>query len=160
MAKYRKTPAFKAAQKRWYDKNGLEYHRGWRAPRKAQQASAKRDRYRNSLHHRLQYNAQSRIRKAMKAQGLKKSTRTIKLVGCTLPELQAHIESQFRDGMSWENYGRGGWHVDHIRPCASFDLSDPEQVKQCFHYTNLQPLWETDNLSKSDRWEGELDEAA
>jgi hypothetical protein len=50
--------------------------------------------------------------------------------------------------MSWDNHGKHGWHIDHIRPCASFDFSDPEQQQQCFHYSNLQPLWAGDNLSK------------
>ena len=53
--------------------------------------------------------------------------------------------------MTWENHGIGGWHVDHIRPCADFNLLDPEQQRQCFHFTNLQPLWAWQNLQKSDR---------
>lgn len=59
------------------------------------------------------------------------------------------LEQQFTEGMTWENYGE--WHVDHIRPCVSFDLSIPEQQQECFHYTNLQPLWAKDNLQKSDK---------
>jgi HNH endonuclease. len=55
--------------------------------------------------------------------------------------------------MSWDNYGRDGWHIDHIRPCASFDLTDPEQQRQCFHYTNLQPLWAADNIRKGAKWQ-------
>ena len=53
--------------------------------------------------------------------------------------------------MTWKNYGRNGWHIDHILPCSSFDLTDPEQRRKCFHYTNLQPLWEIDNIRKSDK---------
>lgn len=71
-------------------------------------------------------------------------------VGCTRDELKRHIELQFKDGMTWENYGQ--WHIDHIRPCASFDLLDPEQARQCTHYTNLQPLWAKDNLSKGAKY--------
>ena len=59
-----------------------------------------------------------------------------------------HLEAQFKPGMTWDNYGLKGWHVDHIRPCASFDLRDPEQQRRCFHYTNLQPLWAEENLKK------------
>lgn len=82
-----------------------------------------------------------------------KACKTTRLIGCTVEELRHHLEAQFADGMSWDNYGRNGWHVDHIRPCASFDLTDPEQQRQCFHYTNLQPLWAADNIRKGDKWQ-------
>jgi hypothetical protein len=79
-----------------------------------------------------------------------KSAHTLELLGCTIPELRAHLEAQFRPGMTWENYGPV-WHVDHIRPCASFDLLDPAQQRACFHYTNLQPLFALENLKKGAR---------
>jgi hypothetical protein len=61
-----------------------------------------------------------------------------------------HLESHFTEGMNWDNYGVYGWHMDHIIPCAAFDLTKPEDQSKCFHYTNLQPLWAKDNLSKRD----------
>lgn len=73
-------------------------------------------------------------------------SQTIKLIGCSIEQLKQHLEKQFKLGMSWFNYGK--WHVDHIKPCASFDLTDIEQQKQCFNYTNLQPLWAEENLVK------------
>lgn len=82
---------------------------------------------------------------------------TLNLIGCSLPELKLWLESQFQEGMNWENYGVYGWHIDHCRPCASFDLTDPEQQRQCFNYKNLQPLWAKDNLQKSDKWEAVLE---
>lgn len=81
----------------------------------------------------------------------KNGSRAIDFIGCSIDDLKLHLEKQFVDGMNWENYG--DWHVDHIRPCCSFDLTDPEQQRECFHYTNLQPLWATDNLSKGGRYE-------
>lgn len=78
-----------------------------------------------------------------------KSERTMELVGCTPEELKIHIESQFTEGMTWDKYGKNGFHIDHIRPCASFDFSDPQQQKECFHYTNLRPLWASENGSKN-----------
>ena len=95
----------------------------------------------------------TRLRSRLRHVVANKAGRTKELLGCTIDELLLHLESQFVDGMSWEN--RHLWHVDHIRPCASFDLTDPGQQKECFHYTNLQPLWAKDNLSKSARldWE-------
>ena len=86
-----------------------------------------------------------RIGQALK--GRNKSASTINLLGCTIEELWTHLENQFTEGMTRQNHGK--WHVDHIIPCANFDLTDPEQQKKCFHYTNLQPLWALDNLKKS-----------
>ena len=76
---------------------------------------------------------------------------SIKDLGCTLDELKTHLESKFTNNMSWDNYGRKGWHIDHIIPLSSFDLSKEEDFKKACHYTNLQPLWWTDNLKKSNK---------
>lgn len=73
------------------------------------------------------------------------------LLGCTFAEFRAHIERQFRKGMNWGNYGHKGWHVDHIIPCASFDLSNPDEVRRCFHFSNLRPLWAKANLRKGSK---------
>lgn len=70
------------------------------------------------------------------------------LLGCSIQECREHIEKQFTEGMTWENHAPQGWHIDHIIPCKSFDLTNIEQQKQCFHYSNLQPLWWRDNLNK------------
>lgn len=72
-------------------------------------------------------------------------------LGCTIPELMAHLERRFLPGMTWANWSRHGWHIDHIKPLASFDLTDREQFLAACHYTNLQPLWAVDNLRKGDR---------
>jgi len=79
----------------------------------------------------------------------KKCDSTLKLLGCSLEKFLIYMENQFVKGMNWDNYGK--WHIDHIIPCASFDLNDPEQQKKCFHYTNLQPLWAEDNMKKGDK---------
>jgi|LakMenE01Jun11ns_1017448.scaffolds.fasta_scaffold9752060_1 hypothetical protein len=80
-----------------------------------------------------------------------KSAKTLELLGCTVEQLQTFLEAEFTEGMTWENYGE--WHIDHLRPCASFNLADPEEQKKCFHWTNLQPLWALDNIRKGDKWE-------
>lgn len=82
---------------------------------------------------------------------LKKSRATLALVGCTVDQLKLYLQSKWSPGMSWANYGRTGWHMDHIIPCCAFDLTDPKQQVKCFHYTNLQPLWAADNLHKSSK---------
>jgi hypothetical protein len=75
-----------------------------------------------------------------------KSKHTMQLLGCSIDFLKQHLSSKFTSGMSWSNYGK--WHIDHIKPCAKFDLSKEEEQRKCFHYTNLQPLWAKDNLRK------------
>ena len=77
-----------------------------------------------------------------------KQESVLDLVGCSKDHLKKHLEDQFLDGMTWDNYGLHGWHIDHIKPCAAFELSDLDQQIECFHYTNLQPLWAKDNLRK------------
>ena len=124
----------------WYKKNQKKIQVG--------QTILRRNKRRNNLQYRLACNLRNRLNKALK--NLTKSESTKKLLGCTMEELKTHLQNQFSTGMSWDNYGQ--WHIDHIRPCSSFDLSDPEQVNQCFHYSNLQPLWAKDNWLKSDKF--------
>jgi hypothetical protein len=109
--------------------------------------------YENNINYKLGTLLRTRIWSSLKKQGLKKKDSTMSLVGCSKEELIKHLESQFKEGMNWENWSLNGWHIDHIRPCSSFDLSDPAQVKECFHYSNLQPLWAIENLKKSDSWD-------
>jgi hypothetical protein len=90
----------------------------------------------------------SRINHAVKRDS--KSASTLELVGCTIEFLRDYLESKFTLEMTWDNYG-SYWHIDHIRPCASFNMADPEQQKICFHYTNLQPLEATENIRKGAR---------
>jgi len=77
-----------------------------------------------------------------------RSAGTTTLLGAPIKVVRERIESLWESGMSWDNYGIDGWHIDHIMPCASFDLSCPEQQRACFNYKNLQPLWARDNASK------------
>ena len=96
----------------------------------------------------MKRNLRSRLYSALKSQNARKSNRTLKLTGCTVPFLMGYIESKFKEGMTWENYGT--WHMDHIYPCSKFDLTKEEEQRKCFHYTNLQPLWASENISKKD----------
>lgn len=108
--------------------------------------------YDRNKHHKYKHNINYRITKNMRRRVLDaikrnpKQSTTLKLVGCSIEELKLHLESLFLPSMSWDNYGQ--WHIDHIIPCSSFDLSNQNEQKKCFHYTNLQPLWAADNLKK------------
>lgn len=97
----------------------------------------------------LRIRVRTRLLKSLRNLGVRKESSVVKLLGCSIDELRAHLESKFAEGMDWSN--RSEWHIDHIIPLASFDLSDPEQLAEACHYTNLQPLWARDNIIKSDR---------
>lgn len=105
------------------------------------------NKYYSDINYKIKHNLKRRMNNAIK--GHFKDCSTLKLLGCDLETVRNHLESKFTKGMNWDNYGQ--WHIDHIKPCASFDLSDPEQQRKCFHYTNLQPLWAEDNMKKRDK---------
>lgn len=91
----------------------------------------------------------------LKGRGASKSARTESLLGCSILDFRQHIERQWAPGMSWPNWGRGKgcWHLDHKRPIASFDLTDPAQQLECFNFKNYQPLWAEENARKGARWD-------
>lgn len=99
----------------------------------------------NNIVYKLKKNLRRRVLHALN--GKTKSQSTMDLIGCTTEFFKLHLESLFLENMSWDNYGE--WHIDHILPCYTFDLSCPNQQKECFHYSNQRPLWKTDNLKRS-----------
>lgn len=102
------------------------------------------------------YRFRSSYRKRI-AEALKNSKRdgsVEELLGCSVLEGRKHIESTWKPGMSWANHGMHGWHIDHIRPCASFNLSIKAEQMLCFNHKNLQALWAKENLSKGAKWDG------
>lgn len=103
-----------------------------------------KNRYHTDLSYKIKHNIRTRINLAIKNNS--KYSSTTHLIGCSIDKLKNHLEQQFTCGMTWNNYGQ--WHIDHINPCCNFDLSKIEEQKKCFHYSNLQPLWASDNLSK------------
>ena len=109
----------------------------------------KKFRYHNDINFRLRESISSRIRMALKRNFKSKST--MNLIDCSIKFLKQHLKKQFKLGMTWDNHGLYGWHIDHIIPCASFDLSKSNEQKRCFNYKNLQPLWAEENLRKKDK---------
>lgn len=107
------------------------------------------ERKKNDLNFKLKCNLRSRLWQAIKSN--QKSGSAVKDLGCSIKELKKHLESKFQPGMTWENYGLKGWHIDHIKPLSSFDLSDKKQLLEACNYKNLQPLWAEDNLQKSNK---------
>lgn len=112
-------------------------------------------RMRNDLNFKLTRRLRSRLYCAL--DGRIKTGSAVSDLGCTIEELRKHLESDFYPNsttgevMSWGNWSKSGWHIDHVKPLASFDLANPDEFKKACHYTNLQPLWAHENLSKGDK---------
>jgi len=115
-----------------------------------------RIRLKNDLDYKLRKYCRTRINYVLKNNV--KSNRTMELVGCSTGFLKKYLESKFESWMNWDNYGVNGWHIDHIIPCASFDLKCPVQQLACFHFSNLQPLEATKNLKKGAKLNYEVEQ--
>jgi hypothetical protein len=127
-----------------------EYRQNNRELLSKKQSEYTKNRLKTDVYFRLKMNLRSRIKEAIKNAAVVKSGPTFELLGCTPDDVRVFLEAEFSQGMTWDNYGKE-WHVDHIKPCARFNLEDPEEQKKCFHWTNLQPLWAIDNLKKGSR---------
>lgn len=104
----------------------------------------------NDVNYRLSLQLRNRFTKAVQNQSKKGSA--VKDLGCTIEKFILWIEMNWKEGMSWDNWGLYGWHIDHIKPLSSFDLTDRNQLLEACHYANLQPLWAKDNLSKGKKY--------
>lgn len=135
---YRKRPEKKIYMKSYRLKNKEKL--------RIQTGFYKRKRFASDLNYRLNCSIRWRINRAI--YGSYKAGSAIKDLGCTIEQLKTHLETQFQIGMSWSNWSRTGWHIDHIVPLCYYDLTDPEQFKKAVYYKNLQPLWAKDNLLK------------
>ncbi len=142
--------SIKAKSDQQYRINNGERLREYKQRQKPRRNLLQRQRY----HADVNFNIEKRLRNSMEQSirrlGISKATSFIKLLGCTVEELMAHIEKQFRPGMTWEN--RRTWHIDHKKPCAAFNLTDPDEQIACFHFSNLQPLWAIENFRKGAKW--------
>jgi hypothetical protein len=109
--------------------------------------------YHNCPEKRIYELLRRRMKKVIK-DGVKRG-RSLELIGCSSAHVRAHLESQFRCGMDWTNMGtgKGLWHIDHIIPCAAFDLTREDQQRICFHWTNLRPMWSLLNIAKGKKLE-------
>ena len=152
--KYRKNnqDKVKLSDKKWREKN-VDYNNErmkiWRNNNKNHIKEYKKNKYNNDFLYKLTENVRSRINTFLNKKNITKKNKTFDIVGCDQEFLKEYIEKQFKDGMNWDNYGLYGWHVDHIVPLSS--AKNEEEIYKLCHYTNLQPLWANDNLSKGSK---------
>lgn len=137
-------PATVEASMRWRAENPEAYREQQRQYQARRRGEDDVFRFTNSV--------RSLVGGSIKRGGGAKSASSERLLGCTMEEFRAHVARQFLDGMAWANYG--DWHLDHVRPCASFDLTTEEGRLACMNFTNWRPLWSEDNLRKGSLWRG------
>ena len=145
----------KESHKKWREKNKehrkeylKKYDKNRTKEQKLKHYEARKKRLKKNPSEKIAGSIRTRIYLALK--GKAKSSSSLKLTGClNWEQVWEHLEKLFKSGMTRENHGL--WHIDHIIPCSSFDLTKPEEQAKCFHYTNLQPLWASENLSKGNR---------
>jgi len=155
--RYQKNPLELESKRVWRAVNSErwgKYCKEYRMTHRKEALDYTRKRLEDDPVFRLTQNLRHRVYMVINNSNSSKSDHTMKLIGCSVEELKKHLESCFSQGMTWENYGLHGWHIDHIRPCASFDLTDPEQQRECFNWNNIRPLWAKENWVKSSKWDG------
>jgi hypothetical protein len=150
-----KKEKYKKQSKLYYTNNKIkksEYVKKYQ-----QQNKEKLNKYRNEyskqrkntdINYRLGFILRGRLLDALKRSNITKRHSVMKLIGCTIEEYKQYIEQQLKPEMNWDNHGEV-WEIDHIKPCSLFNLTDIEQQKQCFHYTNTKPLFKTSFIAES-----------
>lgn len=138
----------KQSQIKWYSTKGKQWKREYDQNNKQLIRNRDNSRYRTDVQFRLKKVLRTRFQKVLN--GSKKSESVTKLLGCKLDEFEQWIEYQFSPDMTWETYGEL-WNIDHVIPCAKFNLSDPEHQKLCFHWSNCRPLSKPENESKNSK---------
>lgn len=154
-----------ASRKKWADANRDKYNasmreryqrnieaehkrnKAYKDRTKEEYKKYRRDRYRNNPEQRFVECIRTRLNQVLRKSG--GSGKTEELLGCSTGELKTYLESKFQEGMNWENHGRYGWHIDHIIPISSFDLTIEKERKKACHFSNLQPLWAKENWKKN-----------
>lgn len=110
-----------------------------------------KNKYNNDKRYSVEINVRNRLKIFLKTKNIKKNNKTFEIIGCSPEELRNYLESKFKDGMTWENYGFYGWHIDHIIPLSS--AKTEKDIYKLSHYTNLQPLWCDENWKKLKKYE-------
>ena len=137
---------------RMWNKNNkgkhAEHQAKWRKSHPELDYQRSKDRY-NRIEHKIKSRLRNRLRDAIKNN--QKTGSAVKDLGCSIEEFKIYLESKFTEGMNWNNWSLYGWHLDHIKPLSLFNLTNIEELLKACHYTNLQPLWAKDNLTKGDK---------
>jgi len=143
--KYRLTEKYKASQKR-YRQRSEKYKATTKKYHQSEKFKAYQKKYRTGILVRLSLNMRRRVSLFLKSKVIRKTSKTFQYVGCTPKELKTYLENKFQPGMTWDNYGMNGWHIDHITALSRAKTED--ELMKLFHFTNLQPLWAKENQKK------------
>ena len=146
-----KTWRIPAQQTEHYKKLKRKWDRKYQQNNKEKINAQYKKRYHSDTNYKLKTNLRTRLGQVLRNHNIGKTVSSLELVGCEIDFLKKYLESKFKKGMTWDNWSMYGWHIDHVIPLSSFDLSKLEEQKKAMHYTNLQPLWAKENLKKGDK---------
>ncbi len=159
LKRYSQSELGREAQRRYRNsQKAKDYRAAWKLANRDDQNRKLREYRAARPSVRIKDSLTSLLRHALRRSGQVKKNRAVELLGCSIQDFMIYMESKFQSGMSWENYGHGvdKWNIDHIIPVSLFDLSNSGHQKYCFHFSNLQPLWHTDNMKKSNKLHGSI----
>lgn len=147
-----KKNAWNREYRKRHKERDIEYRKQYNATHREENCRRKMEQEKKYPQYKMANRLRARTRLACRAQGSRKMGHMHDLLGCSPDFFRQWIERNFEQGMTWENWGRGKgfWNIDHLIPCNHFDLTDPEEQKKCFHWSNMFPMWAVHNLSKSD----------
>jgi len=134
--------------KEYYKINFKKYQK-WRKEQRPRIRKYELNKRKTNQLFKLSGTIRKRIYHALKRKGLAKLVKTEKLLGCSVEFFKTYLESKFLKGMTWDNHNNKGWHIDHIIPLAS--AKTQKELHKLCHYSNLQPLWASDNIKKGGR---------
>ena len=147
--KYKKTEVWKVCNKRY--RNGKASKETYKRYQKSEKGKKVVKRYRAKEDVKIVLKIRSNIGKVFRRLNITKDKTSFKYLGCTIEKFKEHIEAQFQPGMNWNNHGVHGWHFDHIKPVDSFNLNLKTDIEKCNNYKNFQPMWAVENIKKSNK---------
>ena len=149
MRRYTQSTEFKEKRKEDYKNNKEKYRKYWKNDSENRR-KRENNRYRNDLDYNITRRLRSRFFKA--THRVRKEKSVLSIIGCTIDEFKSYLEPLFSENMSWELFQKGEIHADHIIPCEAFDMENVIHQQACFYYKNFQPLWESENHMKRDKY--------
>lgn len=142
----------KLRHQKWTERNKqyrIQYRKDYFQQNKSRLSTLRKIKRDSDLQFKLADYLRNRLYSAVRNQA--KSGSAVGDLGCSIEKFKDYLQTQFTPGMTWDNWTKDGWHIDHKVPLSKFNLADPHELQIACHYSNLQPMWASDNMRKGNR---------